>query len=72
MTMTPPPLGDGDMSTEGTPDDADNPMLGGDADSTDGDSTDATDGDSSDADGADADSTDGDSTDADGTDGTAL
>jgi hypothetical protein len=72
MTMTPPPLGDDDMSTEGTPDDKDNPMLGGDADSTDadstdGDSTDATDGDSTDADG-----TDGDSTDADGTDGTAL
>jgi hypothetical protein len=67
MTMTPPPLGDDDMSTEGTPDDADNPMLGGDADSTDADSTDAdaTDGDSTD-------STDGDSTDADGTDGTAL
>jgi hypothetical protein len=66
MTETPPPLGDDDMKTEGLPDDADNPMLGGDADSSDGDSTDATDGDSTDADG-----TAGDSADADGTDGTA-
>jgi hypothetical protein len=57
MTGIPPPLGDDDMKTEGLPDDADNPMLGGDADSSDGDSTDA-------------DGTDGDGTDADGTDGT--
>ncbi len=62
MTTTPDsPLGDDEMSTEGT-DPTGVPSAPGDADGTDADGTD---GDSTD-------STDGDSTDADGTDGSSL
>jgi len=65
MTTTPDsPLGDDEITTEGT-DPTGVPAAPGDADGTDADGTDGTDGDSTD-------STDGDSTDADGTDGSAL
>jgi len=66
MTTTPDgPLGDDEMTTEGTDPTGVAAGPGTDADGTDADGTDAdgTDGDSTDA-------TDGDASDADGTDGT--